>query len=273
MREIYLVDRVSRLNNIITSDSLLNESDTSPLGIGFYNCQKLGADASAPGVTFRTSPVSLRSELLKEVLAGRHSPLSQDIILLGVGNDLPFQEVYGQNNSKQVSMVGNGIHNAQNRCVKRWLLLGLQPIEELATQKIPLSKMNLMFLEAQTLATGVSLILTEVFSKVTQLKASSVVFSVDSSIIVDFFFSVFGRVPFGLGLSEVRTGRQEELSPIEREICSHRVSEEIVSWIALNGADVQVIFKCENARHLQGLTSICRVVRSSGLNRQITFRL
>ena len=291
MREIYLVEKTSRLRHILASDLDQNDAEMSAIGIGFFNCQKNGSGASEQGVAFRTSPAGLRTELLHEILAGRHSPLSQDILLLGTPaaaamdskqkerNKLWKRRPESNHSSNAVaSHAGSdrssfdGQSDGSEFLLQRWLVVGLQCLSDLVSQNVTLTDMNLKILEARTLSSAVDTLLTGLFARIADIRTSTVVFQIDSSILVDFFFTNLGRVPFGLGLSDARLGNLADLSVVEREICTHRVAEEVVRWVALNGLEQLVVLKCEKQRHLSGLSSICRMICTSKLNRGIAFR-
>lgn len=229
------------------------------LGLGFFTCRREDP-ARREGVLFDVCPTHLRNPLLEEILHGRFSPLTQGIVLYG-GADA-FGQAAKQEEAK------DGL-----RALQQWALVGVQPLSELRSGGVPLSPFLQRISLASTLQQGVDHLFTSLSESLERLGYDALLVPLDSAIIVDFFYNLFGRFPFGIALSEKKDIEGTQLTALEREICSLRVSEEILKWFAEKGGDRAVYLYCQSRRHVQALFSICREIKTMGLAVDVNFRI
>ncbi len=260
MKEIFLVDRNSRLDSVLSEayaeeaqNGLSSSAGEDTLGLGFFSCRP-DAESNQKGVSLFVTPASLRQELLNEILAGRFSPLSQDVILYGGPNGAP--DTRGEALS-----------------VKRWLLTGLQPVDELSLQRVPFADLTQRLLRTQDLAGGVGELFSELLRRIEGLFAKRLVVPLDSRVLVDFFYSLYGPVPFGLSLGNSSVNNSDTLTPIEREVCAHRVSEEVIRWLSQFDKKIQSVIVCPSRKQLQGLIATCRDIKTSANPTEVQFRI
>ena len=283
MREIFLTDRKSRLESILT-DSMGTEAVADmPVGIGFFRCIRSESMAAgeteeshekAPaqrGVHFDAYPNHLRSLLLTQILAGQHSPLSQEIVLFGTEGQAALTKPMA--NSLPQRRIGQSMESSKSDLLRRWLIAGLQPLADLAEQNVPLTAMNEALMQCQSLRAAIDTILTEIMQRAAEISAPCVVFPIDAPILVEFLYSTLGPVPFGLGKSHVGNAQIEGVVPQTYSLLRQMVVDESVAWFAANPLEFQVIMLCEDDLHMQRLVTSCRLIKSSGASPRVNFKL
>lgn len=283
LREIFLADRKSRLETILM-DSMGTEALTDlPVGIGFFRCIRsesvpvaVGRESeervpNQRGVHFETYPNHLRNLLLTQILAGQHSPLSQEISLFGTADQPPSANDAAQKQNRRRET--QSIESSKSELLRRWLVTGLQPLADLAEQKVTLTAMNESLMRCQSLRAAIDTILLEVMHKAAEISAPCVVFPIDAPILVEFLYSTLGPKPFGLGRDHVGSAQIEGIEPQTYDLLRQSVVDETVAWFASNPLEFQVIMLCEDQSHMQKLVSTCRLIKSSGASPRVTFKL
>jgi hypothetical protein len=269
-REIFLVGDPCRLDQILAHDegrvgavrrgtSLEPPVDPHVLGLGFFSCRR--EDPSRrEGVQFDVAPAHLRNPLLEEILHGRFSPLTQGVVLYG-GPD--SAELPASARSAQ-----QGLHVLQ-----QWALVGIHPLADLRSGCVPLSPLMRRLSAAESIRSGVDLLFSSILEALQGLRVDKLVVPLDSAVTVDFFFSLFGRFPFGISLSERGRENGAQLTALEREICSFRIAEEALRWFADHDRVGAVYFFCQSPRLLQALYSICRDIKMMSPQTEAVFRV
>lgn len=259
MTDIYLVDRPSRIEDLIRQMGQNWPADQLPVGVGFFQCTKSGETAQDRGVSFKANPEHLRGALLAEILSGRISPLNQEPVLFGIDSAARSENL--ENDWRQSS------------ALQRWLLWGLHSLDDLVQVQVPISALNQRLAECAELSEAVDLLIGEILIKVKEISAPGVVFPISSPLLVEFFYSILGPVPFGLGLRADRVIGMSKLETIEQEIISRKVFEAIVMRISSNPPECNTILQCDSEHHLHGLTSICRNLKARGGAAEVLFRV
>jgi hypothetical protein len=283
LREIFLTDRKSRLESILT-DSMGTETLTDvPVGIGFFRCIRSESVTASEtqdshdrtpaqrGVHFDAYPNHLRNLLLTQILAGQHSPLSQEIVLFGTEGQAPSTKSTSNTLPKRLN--DQSVESSKSDLLRRWLVAGLQPLADLAEQNVPLTAMNETLMRCQSLRAAVDTILSEIMHKAAEISAPCVVFPIDAPILVEFFYSTLGPVPFGLGKGHVGNAQIEGVVPQTYNLLRQSVVDECVAWFAANPLEFQVIMLCEDNLHMQRLVTSCRLIKSSGASPRVNFKL
>lgn len=270
-REIFLVSDEARLGQLCAWPGLDGgraEADALPsdgmsaqkslLGLGFFTCRR-DHPPQREGVLFDVCPSHLRDPLLEEILQGRFSPLTQGTVLYG-GAQAPGR-------AAKPMAVQDGL-----RALRQWALVGVQPPSELRTGGVPLSPFLERIASASSLQQGVDHLFASLSEGLEGLGYDALVVPLDSVVIVDFFYNLLGRFPFGIALAEKKELEGDQLTDLEREICALRVSEEILRWFAEKGGCSVYLF-CRSKRHVQALLSVCREMKTLGRSVDVNFRI
>ena len=211
--------------------------------------------------------------MLSEILAGRQSPLSQDVLLYGTADRKP-EWGQAQPRINKDALVSHevtatfGNSEGLDHCdgLRSWLALGLHPLKDLADEGVPLCPTNEALLETgRTLPEATTLLMRALLAKAEDLGATTLVVPIDSMLLVEFMFEVIGPEGFGLGSgtqdSRRRFGTQ---APPDQELCLHFVAEELMRCCAdlWSGHQSHLVFLCETTSRLETMITLSRSAKS-----------
>lgn len=279
MTDIYLIDRASRLEAILEELSTpgSDEALEAPLGIGFFTCRRAriseDGSPSEKGTIFDASPAFLRRPLLSEILAGRQSPLSQELLLYGTpGPEAQTEKDRPVHPGTLPHTRGSPLKPAGSRDLEhlpllhRWLILGLHPLRDLAAEQVPLSPMNENLLRsASSLQSATRFILDAVLSKAADLGARTLVVPLDSALLMEFLFELLGPKAFGLETEPQVALRFQNLTRMDWEHCQESMAAEVISIAAQYWGDNRhrFIFLCDSTTRLERLIGTARGVKNT----------
>jgi hypothetical protein len=257
--ELYLIDRLSRLDAILVSPALRaqtpNPAETT-LGVGFFSCRRAEQATSdtPPGLSFLCDPAFLRECLLAEVLCGHLSPVDQRPLLLGA----------------------NTSGSSPGQVLGRWLMTGLHPLQDLSNEGVALTQRNHEALSYKALGRGATQVggagllellqplLHDILTRSQEAGAQTLVLPASSQLLVDFLLDAGGASLFGL--DPVDSGPQDFalLTPSDQDLCHMLTAEAVIeSCLRLMPAELKnlVVFS-DSAQRLEASVTVARSVKA-----------
>jgi hypothetical protein len=288
--DFFLIDRSSRLETLL--ESLAKDGPCDPVGIGFFGCRKSRTapsnidreqhstrDEPSPktaqkGIQFEASQGFLRKALLTEILAGRHSPLSQDTLFFA-SSDLPITQPT-QKKTRPVAAGGGAFESSQ--LLRRWLLTGLQPLMDLVDEDVPLIPVNQQIFKSQTLAEALDHLLQFLFSKARDVNPGLVVFPIDCPLLIEFLYEILGPRGFGAGNEAADLNAEvlafNALHQADRDLYLQLTVEQILRWAAMQAEQKSIVFYCQNTTNLETVIEVARCIKiDPSTNNLIRFRM
>ena len=258
-REVFFFENTQRLHEFLGGVRASGESIDSVVGVGLFSAQ--AAAAPNEGIELQVSPSFLKPHLLAEVGRGRLQPLSYQPIFLGTseGWDGRFSNIPNQ-----------GDEAFGTYAIKRWIVLGIHPILLTPQKKFAeASQFPLEYADMQSIEEGVAVLLRGLFNKAMGLRASAVVFLLDSSLLQQFFQEI---ALWRQAASSLHSFQEYLRLDVEQQ--KSLLLKEIVSWTAEEVLHPKVAILCENATQWRELMTDARqLLVKSAACREVMFRI
>jgi hypothetical protein len=263
-RELFLFKTENRLNHFLNELARNGELPDSVLGLGFFAAlpESLSGGFSSPGVKFAVSPLFLRATLLRAVAKEALLPFSAEPIFLG-SNDFSDERL-------RSGLLRKKPEGVNIRGMKRWILSGVHPSFSHPTQPtLPAPWCQRDVLETQGVSDGVAVLLREMFRRVLNLRASTVILAPDSEMLEQ-YFSALARWRLSQG-NFTRLRDYLRLRPADR---IELILKEILVWLVEESLNDRVSFLCRTAvEHEQLVLASRYILRNTAISQPIQFRL
>ncbi len=260
-RELYLFKTEQRLNMFLSEMARNGELPDSVLGLGFFATQP-AVTTQAGGVTLSVSPVFLKDTLLKAIAREAMLPFSADPIFLGATD---FSEERGRSR-----LLRRRSDVLDVRSIRRWILSGVHPFfinPQQSSGPAPWCLREIS--ECQGISDAVAVMLREMFRRVLNLRASTVVLAPDTEML-ETYFSALARWRLSQG-NFVRLRDYLRLRPSDR---IELILKEILVWLVEESLNDRVTMLCRTAiEHDQLVLASRYILRNTAISQPIQFRL
>lgn len=260
-RELYLFKTEQRLNMFLSELSRNGELPDSVLGLGFFATQPAASQAQI-GVNLSVSPVFLRETLLRAMAREALLPFSSDPIFLGATD-------FGEDRGRS-KLLRRRVEVSDVRSIRRWILSGVHPFfinPEQSSGTAPWCLREVS--EAQGISDAVALLLREMFRRVLNLRASTVVLAPDTEML-ETYFSALARWRLSQG-NFVRLRDYLRLRPADR---IEMILREILVWLVEESLNDRVTMLCRTMTEHEQLVLASRyILRNTAISQPIQFRL
>ncbi|MFZ9520426.1 MAG: hypothetical protein ACO3A4_08110 [Silvanigrellaceae bacterium] len=262
-RELYLFKTENRLNMFLNELSRDGELPDSVLGLGFFAAQSQGGNRPGAGVDFAVSPVFLKDTLLRAVSREALLPFSSDPIFLGASEFSPT-------GGRMRQILRRRSETVDVRSIRRWILSGVHPY--FGTPDTG-SGSNLWctreIAETQGVSDTIGVLLREMFRRVLNLRASTVVLAPDTEML-EGFFSALARWRLSQG-NFIRLRDYLRLRPADR---MELILREILVWLVEESLNDRVTVLCRTSlEHDQLVLASRYILRNTAISQPIQFRL
>jgi len=237
------------------------ELPDSVLGLGFFASQSTTSDPSAPGVDFNVSPLFLKESLMRAMAREALLPISPDPIFLGAADFA--------SDSGRLRILRRRPEVVDVRSIRRWILSGVHPYFGTlnSTHSAPGCLREIS--EAQGISDAVSVMLREMFRRVLNLRASTVVLAPDTEMLEN-FFSALARWRLSHG-NFIRLRDYLRLRPSDR---IELILREILVWLVEESLNDRVTVLCRTmVEHEQLILASRYILRNTAISQPIQFRL
>ena len=262
-REVFFFENTQRLHEFLSGVRASGESLESVVGVGLFAGQ--AAPPPHEGLELVVSPPFLKPQLLAEIGRGRLHPLSYQPLFLGASEGWS-----GSTPSAVSAAPGVDPEVLSTASIKRWILLGIHPVLLFSNKKFAeAAQFPAEYTDMQSIEEGVAVLLRGLFNKVMGLRASAVLFLLDSNLLRQFF-------------QEIAQWRQSSGSSrsfqdyLDRDEVAQKslLLREIVSWIAEEVLHPKVAVLCENTHQWRALMADARhLLLKSPACRDVMFRI
>jgi len=263
-RELYLFKSEHRLNQFLNEFSTDGELPESVLGLGFFAVRDK-KELTEPGVDLCVSPVFLKATLYRAMAQDAVLPFSSDPIFLGSAAGLD-DKVGGWSMRRKTS------EPLDVRSVRRWILSSLHPYFGLSQEgddKQRLLTCHRELAEAQGISDAVAVLLREMFRRVLNMRASTVLFAPDTQML-EIFFSEMARWRLTQGYF-ARLRDFLRLPPVDRR---ELILREMLVWLVEESVNDRVIVLCRSPAEYDQLVLDSRyLLRNIAIPQPIQFRL
>jgi hypothetical protein len=263
-RELFLFKSENRLNLFLGELARNGELPESVLGLGFFSAlpESVTGDFTSPGIKFAVSPVFLKSTLYRAFAKEARLPFSAEPIFLG-SNDFSEERTRSTLLRKKPEVI-------DIRSMKRWILSGVHPYFSNPMQPaLPALWCQRDLLETQGISDAVALLLREMFRRVLNLRASTVVLAPDSEML-ETYFSALARWRLTQG-NFTRLRDYLRLRPADR---IELILKEILAWLVEESLNDRVSFLCRTSvEHEQLVLASRYILRNTAISQPIQFRL
>ena len=260
-RELYLFKTEHRLNMFLSEMARNGELPDSVMGLGFFATQPATGPA-ANGVNLSVSPVFLRETLLRAIAREALLPFSSDPIFLGAAD-------FGDERNRS-RLLRRRSETLDVRSIRRWILSGVHPFflnPEQSSGAAPWCLREIS--ETQGVSDAVSVMLREMFRRVLNLRASTVVLAPDTEML-EAYFSALARWRLSQG-NFVRLRDYLRLRPSDR---IELILKEILVWLVEESLNDRVTVLCRTTlEHDQLVLASRYILRNTAISQPIQFRL
>lgn len=262
-RELYLFKSENRLNMFLSELSRNNEFPDSVLGLGFFAAQPQGV--SGIGVDLCVSPLFLKETLLRAISREALLPFSSDPIFLGAVE-------FSEGHSRMRQMLRRRSEGTDVRSIRHWVLSGVHTF--FATPTVEGRHANTTWCmreisETQGISDAVATIMREMFRRVLNLRASTVVLAADTELL-EAFFSALARW-------RLEQGNFVRLRDFLRLRLNERIElilREILVWLVEESFNDRVAVLCRKTIEHEHLLLASRyILRNTANSQPIQFRL
>lgn len=260
-RELFLFKTEHRLNMFLSELSRNGELPESVLGLGFYSTQPANGLAGA-GVDLSVSPVFLRETLMRAMARDALIPLTADPMFLGASE-------FGDEKSRS-SLLKRRTDLMDVRSIRRWILSGVHPFFVDPKQSTGSASWCLQeTAEVQGISDAVAILLREMFRRVLNLRASTVILAPDTEML-ETYFSALARWRLSQG-NFVRLRDYLRLRPADR---IELILREILVWLVEESLNDRVTMLCRTmVEHEQLILASRYILRNTAISQPIQFRL
>jgi hypothetical protein len=260
-RELYLFKTENRLNMFLNELCRDGELPDSVLGLGFFAAQ--GQAPYGPGVDLTVSPVFLKDTLLRAVAREALLPFSSDPIFLGASEFSPT-------GGRMRQLLRRRADAIDVRSIRRWILSGVHPYfgaSESNSNANPWCAREIA--ETQGVSDTIAVLLREMFRRVLNLRASTVVLAPDTEML-EAFFSALSRWRLSQG-NFIRLRDYLRLRPSDR---MELILREILVWLVEESLNDRVTILCRTSvEHDQLVLASRYILRNTAISQPIQFRL
>ncbi|NBX15967.1 MAG: hypothetical protein EBR09_01230 [Proteobacteria bacterium] len=237
------------------------ELPESVLGLGFFAAQAQAAGMS--GVELSVSPVFLKDTLLRAVARETLLPFSSEPIFLGASD-------FAEDRGRMRNLLRRKSDAVDARSIRRWILTGIHPFfgsGESPLKGSPWCAREIA--ESQGISDTISIMLREMFRRVLNLRASTVVLAPDTEML-ETFLSAFARWRLSQG-NFVRLRDYLRLRPADR---MELILREILVWLVEESLNDRVTVLCRTSlEHEQLILASRYILRNTAISQPIQFRL
>lgn len=262
-RELYLFKSENRLNMFLNELSRDGELPDSVLGLGFFAALPQAAVSNRAGSELAVSPVFLKDTLMRAVAREALLPFSSEPIFLGAAE---FSEAGG----RMRQILRRKSESIDVRSIRRWILSGVHPyfsssdgpslVQPWCSREIA---------ETQGVSDAIAVVLREMFRRVLNLRASTVVLAPDTEML-EGFFSALARWRLSHG-NFVRLRDYLRLRPSDR---MELILREILVWLVEESLNDRVTVLCRTSvEHDQLVLASRYILRNTAISQPIQFRL
>lgn len=237
------------------------ELPDSVLGLGFFAAQakpgqRVGSDISV-------SPVFLKDTLLRALAREALLPLSSDPIFLGAAE-------FSDDRGRMRQILRRRPEGIDVRSIRRWILSGVHPhFGALDGANSNATWCSREIAETQGISDVVAVLLREMFRRVLNLRASTVVLAPDTEML-EIFFSALARWRLSQG-NFIRLRDYLRLRPADR---MELILREILVWLVEESLNDRVTVLCRTQfEHEQLILASRYILRNTAISQPIQFRL
>lgn len=237
------------------------ELPESVLGLGFYSTQPASGFSEA-GVNLSVSPVFLKETLMRAMAREALIPFSADPMFLGASE-------FGEDKSR-TSLLKRRPDLMDVRSIRRWILTGVHPCFVDPKQSAGVAPWCLQEIaEVQGISDAVAILLREMFRRVLNLRASTVILAPDTEML-EAYFSALARWRLSQG-NFVRLRDYLRLRPVDR---IELILREILVWLVEESLNDRVTMLCRTmVEHEQLILASRYILRNTAISQPIQFRL
>jgi hypothetical protein len=237
------------------------ELPESVLGLGFYASQP-ASGAGGTGVDLSVSPVFLRETLMRAMAREALIPFSAEPMFLGASE-------FGDDKSR-TSLLKRRSDLMDVRSIRRWILSGVHPVFADPKQALGVAPWCLQEIaEIQGISDAVAILLREMFRRVLNLRASTVILAPDTEML-ETYFSALARWRLSQG-NFVRLRDYLRLRPVDR---IELILREILVWLVEESLNDRVTVLCRTmVEHEQLILASRYILRNTAISQPIQFRL
>lgn len=260
-RELFLFKTEHRLNMFLSELSRNGELPESVLGLGFYASQP-AQGLGATGVDLTVSPVFLRETLMRAMAREVLMPFSAEPMFLGASE-------FGDDKNRN-SLLKRRSDLMDVRSIRRWILSGVHPFFADPKQPAGVAPWCLPEIgEVQGVSDAVAILLREMFRRVLNLRASTVILAPDTEML-ETYFSALARWRLSQG-NFVRLRDYLRLRPVDR---IELILREVLVWLVEESLNDRVTMLCRTmVEHEQLILASRYILRNTAISQPIQFRL
>jgi len=237
------------------------ELPDSVLGLGFFAAHTPVGQRS--GIDLSVSPVFLKDTLLRAIAREALLPFSSDPIFLGAAE-------FSEDKGRMRNMLRRRSESIDARSIRRWILSGAHPFfgsNDGQGQNGPWCAREIA--ETQGISDTIAVMLREMFRRVLNLRASTVVLAPDTEML-EAFLSALARWRLSQG-NFVRLRDYLRLRPVDR---MELILREILVWWVEESLNDRVTVLCRTSvEHDQLVLASRYILRNTAISQPIQFRL
>ena len=245
----------------LTELSRDGELPESVLGLGFFAAQSQPSGKS--GVDLSVSPVFLKDTLLRAISREALLPFSSDPIFLGASE-------FSEDKGRMRHILRRRPDVVDARSIRRWILSGIHPF--FGAVDSPLKGASWCareIAESQGISDTIAIMLREMFRRVLNLRASTVVLAPDTEML-EAFLSALARWRLSQG-NFLRLRDYLRLRPADR---MELILREILVWLVEESLNDRVTVLCRTSlEHEQLILASRYILRNTAISQPIQFRL
>ncbi len=260
-RELFLFKTEHRLNMFLSELSRNGELPESVLGLGFFATQPAQSPGGT-GVDLTVSPVFLRETLMRSMAREALIPFSAEPMFLGASE-------FGDEKNRTL-LLKRKSELMDVRSIRRWILSGVHPFFTDPQQPAGVAPWCLQEVaEVQGISDAVAIHLREMFRRVLNLRASTVILAPDTEML-ETYFSALARWRLSQG-NFVRLRDYLRLRPADR---IELILREILVWLVEESLNDRVTMLCRTMlEHEQLILASRYILRNTAISQPIQFRL
>jgi hypothetical protein len=245
----------------LTELSRDGELPDSVIGLGFFAvhsnaANKMGSDLSV-------SPIFLKDTLVRAVSREALLPFSSDPIFLGASE-------FSEDKGRMRNLLKRKSETVDARSIRRWILSGIHPYfgpNDAGPKGAPWCTREIA--ESQGISDTIAIMLREMFRRVLNLRASTVVIAPDTEML-EAFLSALARWRLSQG-NFIRLRDYLRLRPVDR---MELILREILVWLVEESLNDRVTVLCRTSlEHEQLILASRYILRNTAISQPIQFRL